>query len=158
MVWQKQCRGLFPGLGVWLHRIWRSGEDWTVSSLTSPLMQPGPAELSHWSDWDGHRPITERLGPRAGMGRQLHFRQVFSLLVRDRGQMGRFFSFIFLETPMVVGRDRKIEGLEDTRARFMAHKQISVYVDCSQNHIVICKALNLVFTILFAWNMKQIFA
>ena len=86
-----------------------------MSSLTSPLMQPGPAELSHWSDWDGHRPITERLGPRAGMGNQVHFRQVFSLLVRlDRGQMGKFFSFIFLETPMVVGPDRKIEGLEDT--------------------------------------------
>ena len=29
--------------------------------------------------------------------------------VRDRGQMGKFFSFIFLETPL-VGRDRKIEG------------------------------------------------
>ena len=140
------------GLATPYLEVWR-GLDCVKPHLTAAAAQPsrrlsfvriGPPSTNHRTagpgGGDGDGSISGRffLTPRAAR-------------VRDRGQMGKFFSFIFLETPL-VGRDRKIEGgLVDTRASlFMAPKQISVYVDCTQNHIVICKTLNLVFTILFA--------
>ena len=140
------------GLATPYLEVWR-GLDCVKPHLTAARAQPSrqlslvrirPPSTNHRAagpgGGDGDGSISGRffLTPRAAR-------------VRDRGQMGKFFSFIFLETPL-VGRDRKIEGgLVDTRASlFMAPKQISVYVDCTQNHIVICKTLILVFTILFA--------
>ena len=141
------------GLATPYLEVWR-GLDCVKPHLTADAARPSRAlslvRLGRTSANHG------AAGPEGGDGESGSFPAGFfrtprALLARlDRGQMGKFFSFIFLETPMVVGQDRKIEGLEDTRGGFMAHKQISVYVDCSQNHIVICKALNLVFTILFA--------
>ena len=140
------------GLATPYLEVWR-GLDCVKPHLTAAAAQPtrplslvrlAPPSTNHRAagpgGGDGDGSISGRffLTPRAAR-------------VRDRGQMGKFFSFIFLETPL-VGRDRKIEGgLVDTRASlFMAAQQISVYVNCTQNHIVICKTLNLVFTILFA--------
>ena len=103
-------------------QVWGSG--YTVSGglvrtglcQASPLRCSSPAQPPSLIGQD-RTPVDQshRSWARGrGWGR-VHFRQVFlaprrAARVRDRGQMGKFFSFIFLEKPLVLGRDRKIEG------------------------------------------------
>ena len=98
------------GLATPYLEVWR-GLDCVKPHLTAAAAQPSrrlslvrirPPSTNHRAagpgGGDGDGSISGRffLTPRAAR-------------VRDRGQMGKFFSFIFLETPMVVGQDRKIE-------------------------------------------------
>ena len=137
----------WSGAGVW-SQVWGSAtpylEVWRGLDCVKPHLNAAAARPSTILSLVrlGRRSTNERAAwPGGGDGARSFPAGFFPLpgqRVRDRGQMSKFFSFIFLETPL-VGRDRKIEArsesLEDTRASlFMAPANICLRRLHSKSH------------------------
>ena len=109
----------WSGAGVW-SQVWGSAtpylEVWRGLDCVKPHLNAAAARPSTILSLVrlGRQSTNERAAwPGGGDGARSFPAGFFPLpgqRVRDRGQMSKFFSFIFLETPLVVvGRDRKIE-------------------------------------------------
>ena len=108
----------WSGAGVW-SQVWGSAtpylEVWRGLDCVKPHLNAAAARPSTILSLVrlGRRSTNERAAwPGGGDGARSFPAGFFPLpgqRVRDRGQMSKFFSFIFLETPL-VGRDRKIEA------------------------------------------------